>query len=62
LYLATQMLAGLYTDDRRPARAVRKLALRAGARLRPFRVAVMTGLTADARSDMRSAAFQLGRP
>jgi ubiquinone biosynthesis UbiH/UbiF/VisC/COQ6 family hydroxylase len=62
LYLATQMLAGLYTDDRRPARAVRKLALRAGARLRPFRMAVMAGLTADARSDMRSAVFQLGRP
>ena len=47
LYLATQMLAGLYTDDRRPARLVRKLALRAGARLGPFKRMVMSGLTAD---------------
>jgi ubiquinone biosynthesis UbiH/UbiF/VisC/COQ6 family hydroxylase len=47
LYLATQMLADLYTDDRRPARALRKLALDAGARLGPFRRLVMSGLTAD---------------
>jgi ubiquinone biosynthesis UbiH/UbiF/VisC/COQ6 family hydroxylase len=47
LYLATQMLAGLYTDDRRPARLVRKLALGAGARLGPFKRMVMSGLTAD---------------
>ena len=47
LYLATQMLAGLYTDDGRPARIVRKLALRAGARLGPFKRMVMSGLTAD---------------
>jgi ubiquinone biosynthesis UbiH/UbiF/VisC/COQ6 family hydroxylase len=47
LYLATQMLAGLYTDDRRPARLVRKLALGAGARLGPFKRLVMSGLTAD---------------
>lgn len=47
LYLATRMLAGLYTDDRRPARVVRKLALGAGARLGPFRRLVMSGLTAD---------------
>lgn len=47
LYLATQMLAGLYTDDRRPARIARKLALGAGARLRPFRQLVLSGLTAE---------------
>ena len=47
LYLATQMLAGLYTDDRRPARVLRKLALGAGARLGPFRRLVMSGLVAD---------------
>lgn len=47
LYLATQMLAGLYTDDRRPARIVRKLALGAGARLGPFRRLVMSGLTSE---------------
>ena len=47
LYLATQMLAGLYTDDRRPARVLRKFALGAGARLGPFKRMVMSGLTAD---------------
>ena len=47
LYLATQMLAGLYTDDRRPARLLRKLALRAGARFGPFKRMVMSGLTSD---------------
>jgi ubiquinone biosynthesis UbiH/UbiF/VisC/COQ6 family hydroxylase len=45
LYLATQALAGLYTDDRPPARALRKLALGAGARLSPFRRMVVAGLT-----------------
>jgi len=47
LYLATRMLAGLYTDDRRPARVLRKLALGAGARLGPFKRFVMSGLTAE---------------
>jgi 2-polyprenyl-6-methoxyphenol hydroxylase-like FAD-dependent oxidoreductase len=47
LYLATRMLAGLYTDDRRPARVLRKLALGAGARLGPFKRRVMSGLTGD---------------
>lgn len=47
LYLATNLLAGLYTDDRRPARLVRKLALGAGARLTPFKRMVMAGLTAE---------------
>ncbi len=47
LYLATNALARLYTDDRRPARLLRKLALGAGARLGPFRRMVMHGLTAE---------------
>jgi 2-polyprenyl-6-methoxyphenol hydroxylase-like FAD-dependent oxidoreductase len=47
LYLATRMLAGLYTDDRRSARVLRKLALGAGARLGPFKRMVMSGLTGD---------------
>lgn len=47
LYLATQMLAGLYTDDRPPARVLRKLALAAGARLGPFKRIVVAGLTAN---------------
>ncbi|HZW19006.1 MAG TPA: 5-demethoxyubiquinol-8 5-hydroxylase UbiM [Luteimonas sp.] len=46
LYLATQVLAGLYTDDRPPARVLRKLALGAGARLPPFRRMVVDGLVA----------------
>lgn len=45
LYLATRLVAGLYTDDRAPARLLRKLALRAGA-LPPFRRRVVAGLTA----------------
>lgn len=47
LYLATNALAKLYTDERRPARVLRKLALGAGARLGPFRRMVMHGLTAE---------------
>lgn len=62
LYLATQMLAGLYTDDRRPAQVVRKLALRVGARLRPFQMAVMAGLTADGGTGVRAPRFQFARP
>jgi ubiquinone biosynthesis UbiH/UbiF/VisC/COQ6 family hydroxylase len=61
LYLATQMLAGLYTDDRRPAQVVRKLGLRAGARLRPFRMAVMKGLVADGGTGVRGSRFQFWR-
>ena len=61
LYLATRMLAGLYTDDRRPARVVRKLALRVGAQLRPFRMAVMAGLTVDGGTELRGSRFRLGR-
>ncbi|TAL73951.1 MAG: FAD-dependent hydroxylase [Rhodanobacter sp.] len=47
LYLATNLLAGLYTDDRRATRLVRKLALGAGVRVTPFKRMVMAGLTAD---------------
>jgi ubiquinone biosynthesis UbiH/UbiF/VisC/COQ6 family hydroxylase len=59
LYLATGMLAGLYTDDRRPARVLRKLALGAGARLGPFRRIVLSGLTADSAG---APAWLRGRP
>lgn len=45
LYLATKLIAHLYTDDRAPARAVRKLAIRAGRMVKPFRQHVMQGLT-----------------
>lgn len=45
LYLLTQMLASLYTDDQGPALLLRKLALEAGARLRPFRRLVASRLT-----------------
>ena len=45
LYLATQMLATLYTDDRRPARVVRKLALVAGSHLKPFQRMIVNRLT-----------------
>ena len=45
LYLATQLLASLYTDDRPPARVLRKLALGVCAHAGPFRRMVMAGLT-----------------
>ena len=45
LYLATRLVATLYTADRAPARAARKLALRAGRLASPFRRLVMHGLT-----------------
>lgn len=45
LYMATQLLANLYTDDRRPARVLRNLALAAGTRLGPLRHMIMTELT-----------------
>ena len=62
LYVATQMLADLYTDDRRPARVLRKLALGAGARLGPFRRIVMSRLTAETGStSVIPALFRSGR-
>ncbi|RMH93230.1 FAD-dependent hydroxylase [Lysobacter pythonis] len=45
LYLATKLVATLYTDDRAPARAARKLALGAARMGKPFRRLVMHGLT-----------------
>jgi hypothetical protein len=44
--MATQLLAGLYTDDRPPAQVLRKLALGLGARLPAFRRSIVAGLTA----------------
>ena len=45
LYLATQLVTRLYTDDALPARALRDLALRIGERLTPFKRAVAASLT-----------------
>jgi 2-polyprenyl-6-methoxyphenol hydroxylase-like FAD-dependent oxidoreductase len=39
------MLVGLYTDDRRPARAARNALLRLGNLLHPARRAIMRQLT-----------------
>ena len=47
LYEATRLVAGLYGNDRLPARALRKLALGVGRRAAPFRRLVMAGLTQD---------------
>ncbi len=49
LYLATQLLAGLYTDDSAPAKRVRRAALRIAQRIGPFRRMVMEALTDDGR-------------
>jgi len=67
LYLATRILAGLYTDDRRPARLLRKLALHTGTRLAPFRKAVLAGLTASGGAPVATRPFhrlrhKLARP
>lgn len=48
LYMATRLLAGLYTDDRWPARAVRKAALAVADRIPGFVPAVVRGLVDDA--------------
>ncbi len=47
LYLATQWIAALYTDDSPPAKLVRRVALRVAQRARPFQRVVMAGLTGD---------------
>ncbi len=44
LYLATQAIVKLYTDDRLPARLVRAAALRLGNGLKPFRRAIASQL------------------
>jgi ubiquinone biosynthesis UbiH/UbiF/VisC/COQ6 family hydroxylase len=45
LYLATRMIATLYTSDTLPARFLRDTALRVGNRFLPFRKAVASALT-----------------
>lgn len=45
LYMATQMIAGLYTDDRPPARLVRNTALRLAHHVAPFRQLIAGHLT-----------------
>lgn len=47
LYLATQALVKLYTDDRPPARLLRGAMLRIGGRFTPFRKAVASMLTQE---------------
>ncbi|MEZ5565705.1 MAG: 5-demethoxyubiquinol-8 5-hydroxylase UbiM [Gammaproteobacteria bacterium] len=57
LYLATGAIARLYTDDRRPARLVRRTALVAGAGLRPLRRALVDSLTQAGDSDAATYPF-----
>lgn len=45
LYLATNALVGLFTDDRLPARALRTAVLRAAGRMTPLRAAITQRLT-----------------
>ncbi|APO94482.1 5-demethoxyubiquinol-8 5-hydroxylase UbiM [Xanthomonas vesicatoria] len=45
LYEATNALAALYTDDRRPARVLRRGALRAAHAIAPFKQAIASHLT-----------------
>ena len=45
IYLGTNMLVGLYTDDRRPARLARNALLHLGNLMRPARHAIMRQLT-----------------
>ena len=48
LYEATRLIAGLYGDDRPPARLLRKFGIGIGRRAAPFRRLVMAGLTGGA--------------
>ena len=50
LYLATQAIATLYTDDRGPARLVRRVVLDASSRIGPLRLAIATALSEDGLS------------
>ncbi|MDY0330624.1 MAG: 5-demethoxyubiquinol-8 5-hydroxylase UbiM [Thiomonas sp.] len=50
LYLATQAIATLYTDDRSPARLVRQLVLGASSRFGPLRLAIATALSEEGLS------------
>ena len=45
LFMATHLIAKLYSDDRFPARMVRNIALRAGNRISPFKRAIAKSLT-----------------
>lgn len=47
LYLATEMIAELYSDDRPHARVLRKAALGAARRAGPFKRLVMSGLVSE---------------
>lgn len=48
LYLATQLVSTLYTNDSAPARLVREAALRVGDALMPFKKAIAASLTGNA--------------
>ncbi|HEY0201898.1 MAG TPA: 5-demethoxyubiquinol-8 5-hydroxylase UbiM [Burkholderiaceae bacterium] len=48
LYLATNLVAGLYSDERPPARLLRKAALHAAQRVAPFRRAIAAHLVGAA--------------
>lgn len=61
LYLATQLVAGLYTDEAPPAKLLRRVALRAAQRFAPFRAMVMAGLTDDGRGPLSSLSSMLSR-
>ncbi|WP_114239019.1 5-demethoxyubiquinol-8 5-hydroxylase UbiM [Dyella sp. C9] len=50
LYLATQVIVKLYTDDRAPARMARGALLRASQAVPPFRLALGRMLAAEART------------
>ncbi|MGE0071498.1 MAG: 5-demethoxyubiquinol-8 5-hydroxylase UbiM [Thiomonas sp.] len=50
LYMATQAIATLYTDDRRPARLIRRLVLDASSRIGPLKLAIATALSEDGLS------------
>jgi ubiquinone biosynthesis UbiH/UbiF/VisC/COQ6 family hydroxylase len=47
LYLATQAIVALYTNDSPPAKIVRELLLRFGSRLAPFRKAIVSTLAEE---------------
>ncbi|WP_298289975.1 5-demethoxyubiquinol-8 5-hydroxylase UbiM [Thiomonas sp.] len=50
LYMATQAIATLYTDDRRPARLIRRLVLDVSSRIGPLKLAIATALSEDGLS------------
>jgi ubiquinone biosynthesis UbiH/UbiF/VisC/COQ6 family hydroxylase len=49
LYVATRLVAGLYTDDRLPARALRRAAVVVAGRLPGFATAIVKGLRDEGR-------------